>query len=429
MNRQILALAIPNIISNLSVPLLSAVDTILMGHLSAAHLAALGIGSMIFVFLYGNFNFLRMGTTGITAQAYGKEDTKLMANTLARAMIIALLIALPLLLLQAPILSLASYLMNVETGYAHMVDAYFDIRIYTAPAVFMQFAMMGWFFGLQNAIYPLIITIFINVINIILSYYFVNVLDMGIEGAAYGTLIAQYAGVILSFIMIVKYKGILKHISYHDSVQKAPLLGFLNVNKDIFIRTIALTFVLAFFYAQSAKEGKEVLAVMVLLLQFLIWMSFAIDGFANAAESLVGKYYGAKDWVHFRKAIRYSFYWGGGFALLFSLSYYFGGRAILELYTNQTELIEQAMPYMLMVALMPLLSFAAFIWDGVFIGMTASKAMRDAVMLSTLLFLALFYLSKDIHYSWALWISFILFFVFRGVIQSWMFWKRGRGLS
>lgn len=428
MNREVLRLAIPNIISNLSVPLLSAVDTILMGHISSAHLAALGLASMMFVFLYGNFGFLRMGTTGITAQAYGQEDEKLIANTLSRALIVAIMIALPLILLQSQIFSAAAYLMNVEESYADMVTAYFDIRIYTAPAVFLQYAIFGWFFGMQNATYPLIITVFINIVNIILSYYFVNTLGLGIEGAAYGTLIAQYSGLLLSLIMIVKYKGVLQNITYHDSLQKSEFFRFININKDIFIRTVALTFVLAFFYSQSAKEGEQTLSIMILLLQFLIWSSFALDGFANAAESLVGKYYGAKDWIHFRKAIRYSFYWGGGFALFFALVYHFGGRAILELYTNQSELIEQALPFMFLVALMPLLSFAAFIWDGIFIGMTASKSMRNAVILSMLLFLAVFYLTKDINYAWALWSSFILFFVFRGGIQTWMFWKKGRGL-
>lgn len=429
MNREVLRLAIPNIISNLSVPLLSAVDTILMGHISSAHLAALGLASMMFVFLYGNFGFLRMGTTGITAQAYGQEDDKLIANTLSRALIVAIMIALPLMLFQSQIFSVAAYLMNVEVSYHDKVTAYFDIRIYTAPAVFFQYAIFGWFFGMQNATYPLIITLFINIVNIVLSYYFVNTLGLGIEGAAYGTLIAQYAGVGLSLIMILKYKGLLKNITYHDSFQKSHFYRFISVNKDIFIRTVALTFVLAFFYSQSAKEGEQTLSIMILLLQFLIWSSFAMDGFANAAESLVGKYYGAKDWVQFRKAIRYSFYWGGGFALFFTLVYYFGGRTILELYTNQSELIEQAMPFMFLVAVMPLLSFTAFIWDGVFIGMTASKSMRNAVILSMLLFLVVFYLTKEINYAWALWSSFILFFVFRGGIQTWMFWKQGRGLS
>ncbi len=429
MNRQILRLAIPNIISNISVPLISAVDTALMGHLSASHLSALGIGAMIFVFIYGSFNFLRMGTTGLTAQAYGQKDKILMANTLSRALLIALLIALVLILFQVPLLHIASYLMNVKEGYADMVQSYFDIRIYTAPAIFLQFALMGWFFGVQNAIIPLLMTLVINLINIFLSYYFVNTLHMGIEGAAYGTLVAQYSGVVFGFIMIVKYRDILNFISYHDTLQKEKLLRFFSLNKDIFIRTLALTFSLAFFYSQAAKNSEETLAIMILLLQFMIWMSFALDGFANAAESLVGKYYGAKNWILFKKAINYSFYWGGGFALLFSLLYLFFGRTFLELYTNQTQLIDQAMRYIWLVTLFPLLSFAAFIWDGIFVGMMASRSMRDAVVISTLLFIAIFYIFCGIDYAWALWGSFVLFFLFRGGLQTWMFVKRGKNLQ
>ena len=401
----------------------------LMGHLSTSHLAALGVGAMIFVFLYGSFGFLRMGTTGLTAQAFGQEDNTLIANTLSRALMIGLFIALLLILFQTPLYDIASYLMNVEEGYADKVQTYFDIRIYTAPAIFMQFALMGWFFGMQNATIPLLMTLVINFINIALSYYLVNHLHMGIEGAAYGTVVAQYAGVIFGFIMIGKYKDILRLISYHDSFLKSQITRFFSVNRDIFIRTIALTFVLAFFYSQAAKQGEETLSIMILLLQFMIWMSFALDGFANAAESLVGRYYGAKDWRNFHKAIRYSFYWGGGFALFFTIAYFFGARSILELYTNQTHIIELAMPYMWLVALLPLLAFAAFIWDGVFIGMTASKSMRDAVVLSMILFLGLFYLTREMNYTWALWGSFVLFFLFRGAVQTWMFWKKGRELK
>ena len=429
MHRQILRLALPNILSNISVPLISAVDTALMGHLSSSHLAALGIGAMIFVFLYGSFGFLRMGTTGITAQAYGEKNSSLMANTLSRAVLIGLLIALLLLLFQSPLYSIGAYLMNVDPSYADKVRAYYDIRIYTAPAVFLQFALMGWFFGVQNAMIPLLMTLLINLVNIALSYYLVYQHHMGIEGAAYGTLIAQYVGVVFGFIMIGRYHDIIRFISFSSSFQKEPIARFFSVNKDIFIRTVALTFVLAFFYSQAAKNDEETLAIMILLLQFMIWMSFALDGFANAAESLVGRYYGAGEWDKYRQAIRYSFYWGGGFALLFSVVYFFAANPILHLYTNQTSLIEGAMPYMWLVALLPLLSFSAFIWDGVFIGMTASRSMRDAVVSSMVLFLGVFYLTRGIDYIWALWGSFVLFFVFRGVIQTWMFYKRGKELK
>ncbi len=428
MNREILRLAIPNIISNISIPLISAVDTALMGHLSASHLSALGIGAMIFVFLYGSFGFLRMGTTGITAQAYGKKDKTLMANTLSRAFVIGFIIAITLIMIQAPLYKIGAYLMNIDVSYADKVKAYFDIRIFTAPAVFAQYAIMGWFFGLQNATIPLIMTLLINLINLTLSYYLVMQLHMGIEGAAYGTLIAQYIGVIFGLVMLAKYKDILSHYSWRKTLQKKKLLRFFNINKNIFIRTIALTFVLAFFYSQAAKKGEATLAIMILLLQFMIWMAFALDGFANAAESLVGRYYGAKDWKQYKKAIKYSFYWAGGFAIVFSLTYYYGAQIILSLYTNQTTLIHNAMPYMWLVALLPLLSFAAFVWDGVFIGMTATKSMRDAVVVSMVLFLAIFYLTKDINYTWSLWGSFVMFFVFRGAVQSWMFWSKGNKL-
>ena len=429
MNREILRLAFPNILSNISVPLLSTVDTILMGHLSPAHLAALGVAAMIFTFLYGNFNFLRMGTTGISAQAYGRGDSKALTYTLLRALLLAFFLGMMLVLLQKPLIDAGVFLMNVDPSYEKMVRDYFNIRIYTAPGIFMVYALMGWYFGLQNSWYPLWITIFINVLNLGLSLYFVKVLGMGVEGTAYGTLIAQYGGLLLAVGLLYRYRARLTGILWWELFHKEAFLAFLHVNKNIFIRTVALTFVLAFFYAEAAKAGALMLSVMILLLQFMIWMSFAIDGFANAAESLTGKYYGAHNWKLFYKAVRYSFYWGGGFALLFALVYYFGGREILEVYTDQQAVIERAMEFMKWVALMPLLSFGAFIWDGVFIGMTASKSMRDAVMISMLLFLGLFYATHGIDFAWSLWLSFLMFFVFRTLLQSWMFWKYGRKLS
>ncbi len=425
MNRRILRLAIPNIVSNISVPLLSTVDTILMGHLSPAHLAALGVAAMMFTFLYGNFNFLRMGTTGMSAQAYGRDDRVLLTYTLLRALLLGLGLGVLLILLQRPLLDSGIYLMNVAPSYEAMVREYFSIRIYAAPALFMVYALMGWYFGLQNAWFPLWITLFVNLINLVFSIYFVKVLGMGVAGAAWGTLIAQYGGLVLALGLLYRYRERLSNIRWREIFHAEAFGAFLHINQNIFIRTVALTFALAFFYAQAAKGGEMMLSTMILLLQFMIWMSFAIDGFANAAESLVGRYFGAGDWEQFYRAVRYSFYWGGGFALLFALVYYFGGRSILALYTDQQALIENSMRYMLWVALMPLLSFWAFIWDGVFIGMTASRAMRDAVLTSMALFLGLFYLTKGIDFGWSLWLSFLLFFVFRGLIQWRMFRQKG----
>jgi len=428
MNKEILRLAFPNIISNISVPLLSAVDTMLMGHLSTTYLAALGIGSMIFVFLYGNFNFLRMGTTGISAQFYGKDDKKELANTLFRAILLASVCASVLLLFKDWLYGISIVLMNVDSSYESYVRDYFDIRIYTSFALFAQLAIFGWFFGLQDAKSPLFITIAVNIINIFFSVWFVNYLDMGIKGVAYGTLIAQYCGVAFAIFALRKYKGILKHFEFGEIFKIEELRRFLHINSDIFVRTVALTFVLAFFYSQSAKVSKELLSMMVVLLQFLIWMSFAIDGFANATESLVGRYYGAKDWDRFYKAIRYNFYYAFGLAMIFSFVYAFWGREIVELYTQDQDLVNRVSRFLPLVSLLPLISFGAFIWDGVFIGMTASKALRDVVLLSMLLFLAIFYIFKSYDYAFVLWIDFMAFFLFRGILQSYLFYKKRENL-
>ncbi|MCH9812682.1 MAG: MATE family efflux transporter [Epsilonproteobacteria bacterium] len=429
MNREILRLAIPNILSNISVPLLSTVDTALMGHQSSLHLAAVGIAAMVFNLIYWNFGFLRMGTTGMTAQAYGKKDPQKLTNTLSRALFLSLIISLLLILFQEPIIRFIAYAMNVEDSYYPMVEAYFDIRIYAAPATLALYVLFGWFFGVQNAIIPLILTIFINLINIFFSYYFVNVLELGIDGVAYGTLIAQYAGLVLGFLFLYRYKRELVNIKLKAIFDRAQLSKFLNINRDIFIRTVALTFAFAFFYAQSAKEGEMALAITVILLQFLSWISFAIDGFAYATESLVGKYFGAKNWEKFNQAIYYSFYWGFGLASLYALFYYFGGEWILALYTDKIELIEATKPYLLWTVVMGFAGIGAFIWDGVFIGMTASRSMRDSVLYALLFFITLFYFVQPYHSLHLYWLSFILFLLMRGVIQSWMFWRLGRKLG
>lgn len=429
MNKKILALAIPNIVSNISIPLVTTVDTILMGHLSSSHLAALGIVGMIFLFLYGTINFLRRGTTGITAQAFGRDDKALFSKTLYRALFIALGLSLMLLLFQDFIGKLSFYLMNVDLKYEVYAQSYFSIRIYTAPAVFMLYVLIGWFFGMQNAIYPLLITLLINLLNILFSYYFVNVLHLGIEGAAYGTVISQYSGLILAFIFLLKYKNKLYWFPLGEIFKLNELLIFLRINRDIFIRTILLTFSFAFFYAQASKNGEETLTVMILLLQFIVWFAYTIDGFANASESLVGRYYGAKDWSNFAKVIKYTFMWGMGLTVIYMLVYFFFGMTILHLYTNQQGLIERTLFFLPYVSLMPILSFMAYLWDGIFVGMTAVKALRNITIISSLFFITVFYLFKDANFTYALWFSFMNFFFMRGLLQSFLFWREGKGLK
>jgi MATE family multidrug resistance protein len=426
-NREILSLAIPNILSNISVPLLSTVDTALMGHLSSLHLAAVGVASMVFNLIYWNFGFLRMGTTGMSAQAYGEKNHQKLANILARALFLAFVISLFLILFKEPIIKFVSFAMNVEDSYHPLVKDYFNIRIFAAPASLALYVMFGWFFGVQNAWIPLVLTIFVNIVNIATSYYFVNVLDFGIKGVAYGTLLAQYLGLFLAFVFLYRYR--VRRVTVSLVLDKNELLKFLNINKDIFIRTVALTFAFAFFYSQSAKEGEVALAVTVILLQFLSWISFGIDGFAYAAESLVGRYFGAKEWGKFYEVIRYSFYWGFVLALFYGLFYYFFAEQLLELYTDKKELIEGTKPYLFWSVVMSFAGIAAFVWDGIFIGMTASKAMRDSVVLSFVIFVTVFYLLKPYHSLHLFWFSFIMFLFIRGLIQSFMFYKFRKNLK
>ena len=423
MNSSILRLAIPNIVSNISIPLVSAVDTVLMGHLSTLHLAALGIVSMVFLFLYGTMNFLRSGTTGMAAQAFGVKDKRGVSFTLYRALLVALIFAFTLLFLRDPIKEVSFYLLNIDKTLWEYASIYYDIRIATAPAVFILYAITGWLFGLQNAYYPLLITVIVNVSNIVLSYLFVVVFQWGIKGAAYGTLIAQYIGVVSALLLLLKYKVFFIAPKVATLLQKDAILRFFQVNRDIFIRTLLLTFAFAYFNAQAAKAGPDLLAVMVLLLQFVIWFSYFIDGFANAAESLIGRYYGAKDWEKFYKVLRLVFLWAIGFTLLFTLLYTLFTEDLASLYTNQKSLVDAISSYQISLAIMPLLSFTAFIWDGVFIGMTATRTMRNSVTVATILFVSVYSLTKEYFASNALWLSFLGFFLFRGVLQSYYFFR------
>lgn len=429
MNKEILRLAIPNIISNISVPLLSTVDTALMGRLSEVHIGAVGVGAMIFNFIYWNFGFLRMGTTGMTAQAFGQRSSAAMINTLGRALLVVGVLACFLIVLQIPLGKTSFFLMNINQEQEALVSTYFYIRIWAAPATLGLYAFMGWFFGMQNAIFPLILTVVINVINIFLSYLFVRKMGMDVEGVAYGTLIAQYAGLILAiFLFHLRYRKYVEAFQQKALLKWDELKSFLSVNLDIFIRTLCLTFAFGFFYSQSATEGELVLAANVILLQFLNWMSYGVDGFAFASESLVGKYAGQKNKAKTRRAIRLSFVWGMGVAVLFSLLYGFGGETLLHVYTNQQDVIEATRPFLFWMIVFPLLSTPSYLWDGIFIGLTASKAMRNTMLLAISIYLLTFWLAGTTWGNHGLWLTMLLFMVARGVFQHVFFWRKGLAL-
>lgn len=429
MNREILRLAIPNIISNISVPLLSTVDTALMGRMSEVHIGAVGLGAMIFNFVYWNFGFLRMGTTGMTAQAYGKKEDSSIINIFGRAILVVMILAVVILLFQYPIGELSFLLMDTEGTQRELVSEYFYIRVWAAPATLASYAIMGWFFGMQNAIYPLILTVVVNVVNIVVSFFLVYQMGMDVDGVAYGTLIAQYVGLLLGiFLLYWKYRSLFGHLKKSAVLKWGELKRFLQVNADIFIRTFCITFVFAFFYSRSSSEGEMILAVNVILMQFFTWMSYGIDGFAFASESLVGKYAGANNESKTNQAIRLIFLWGMGMAAVFAVAYTFFGDSFLRLFTNQEDVIQAAAPFLIWMILFPLLSTPCFLWDGIFIGLTASKAMRNSMFLALVVFMITYYVANPIWGNNGLWLAMLVFMVARGVFQHYLYWKKGMAL-
>ncbi len=423
MNKEILKLAVPNILANLSVPMLSFVDVALMGHLNdKSYILSIGFGVMIFNFIYWAFGFLRMGITGMTAQEVGRGDINESYRLLFRGLIIAFAGAVLLFLFKDILLQLSLYLIDSNEAVNEQTTTYFDIRIYAAPATLGLYAFIGWFLGKQNATMAMVVTIAVNVLNVLISYYFVVYLSMETAGVAYGTLIAQYTGFGLAVILFILYyrKDLIRE-AFQNIFEMTAIKKFLLVNSDILIRTLCLIFSLSFFKVMSVKEGDTIGAANILLLEFITIAAYGIDGFAFAAESISGKYFGAKDNLKFRKAVRLCFYWGFGLGLTYSLVYLVFGRNILEGLTDQTEVVELALDYLIWLVVFPVLSVVPFVWDGIYIGLTSSKAMRNTMLFSTfIIFVPSYYLLVD-YWDWGnhgLWLAMTLFVLARGISQT-----------
>ena len=420
-NRKILRLAIPNIVANVTIPLLGMVDLSLMGRLgSELYIGAVALGTVIFNFIYWGFSFLRMSTSGFTAQAYGKHDYGEEASLLYRSVIIALCLGLLIIVLQAPIVWLSFLFINGSEEVEALARSYFSIRIWAAPATLGLYAISGWMLGMQNARYPMVIAILVNAFNILMSIVFIRFFGMKSDGVALGTVCAQYLGIITAvFLLLKKYKNQLLRYDRKQIADIQKLLAFFRVNSDIFIRTFCVIVVFAFFTSQSASASDSVLAVNSMLLQFLLLFSFFIDGFAFAGEALTGKYIGRNDFRSLKQLVRLLFVWGAGLAFAYSAVYLFANKLILRILTNNQALIDQSSDYLFWVVLIPVISFASFIWDGIYIGATASKAMRNTMLAATLLvFVPAYYFLEKAIGNHSLWLAMSLFMLSRGIFQA-----------
>lgn len=419
-SQRILHIAIPSIISNITVPLLGLIDVTIVGHLgSASYIGAIAVGGMLFNMIYWIFGFLRMGTSGLTAQSYGAHDLKEVTRILLRSTGISLMLALALLILQYPIRLIAFELIDTSAEVQQLATLYFHICIWGAPATLGLYSFSGWFIGMQNSRFPMFIAITQNIVNIVASLLFVFVFGMKVEGVALGTLIAQYAGLFMAYLLWLRYyRPLRKYISRKQLFTHDAMKRLFQVNRDIFLRTLCLVAVTVFFTSTGAAFGDVVLAVNTLLMQLFTLFSYIMDGFAYAGEALTGKYIGAGNRQELQRTIRHLFGWGIALSLAFTLLYGIGGKEFLGLLTNEQSVISASGDYFYWVLAIPLAGFAAFLLDGICIGATSTNIMQKAMVVASGSFFLIYYSLHNVLHNHALWLGFIVYLALRGIMQA-----------
>ena len=416
-DRQVWRIAAPMILSNLSVPLLGMVDTGVTGHLdSPAYLGAVAIGASIFGFLYTGMNFLRMGTTGMAAQRFGAGDNDGLRVSLGQGLVVATAIALVLIAMQKPIGLLAMDLIGAKGEVREFALTYFWVRIWSAPGTLANFVLIGWFLGLQNARVPLLLFLTINSVNIALDLLFVVVLGMRVEGVALASVIAEYAGLATGLTFAARA------LMTHEGQWPLPRLvrlrayaAFFSINTNLFVRTVALMFTFAFVTAQGTRLGSLILAANAVLMNLQNLTSFALDGIAHAAEAMVGKAIGERQRTALEQSVRLCLKWSLIFAVLIAAAYAIGGRSLVRLLTDLPDVRESAMRFLPWLVVSPLVSVWPFLYDGVYVGATRAREMRNIMLVSTVIvFLPAWYLLRG-YGNHGLWLAFMLFMASRGI--------------
>ncbi|MCK5831731.1 MAG: MATE family efflux transporter [Methylococcales bacterium] len=408
------------ILSNISTPLLGLIDAAVLGHLNSENFLAAGtLGGLIFSFIFWGFGFLRMGTTGLTAQAFGENNKDELNWVLIRAIVIALIISIFLLLFHQAIASISFLLLESSDSVELLALKYFEIRIWSAPATLCLYVLMGWFLGRQNVRVPLLVVLITNIVNICLDLLFVNYFDWKIEGVALASVIAEYIGLLIALSSVTFYirkQNYFWRWEYFARMDKFKAM--LLINSHIFVRTWCLIFAFAFFSAQAAKMGAVTLAANSILLNFQNFMAYALDGFAHAAEALVGRAMGAKNRVMGRQAILTACLWSFVVALFFSGLYFYLGQQIINLLTGLTHVKELAYFYLPWVVAMPLVSFLCYLFDGIFIGLMLTKEMRNTMLFSLFcVYFPLWYFTQDMG-NQGLWIAMLGFMFARSLTMA-----------
>jgi len=393
-NRDILKLALPSILANITVPLVGMVDIAVAGHLdtsAAVMIGGIAIGSMLFDLLYWNFGFLRVGTGGLAAQAYGRGDHKECARILTRALGIAVACALVLIAIQWVFVKAAFLVVDCTPEVRELASQYFFIRIWAAPATLSLMAFKGWFIGMQDSVSPMTTDLVVNGMNILMSIVLAMV--MGFSGIAAGTVVAQYSGLLTaSVLLLVKYRR--TTLSHLDSSElKSVFKGsetrrFFVMNADLYVRSLCFIAIYIGFTVISARYGDTLLAVSSIIMKLLMIFSYFTDGFAYAGEALTGKYIGAKDRMMVRQTVKWTFVWSMAIALMFMAIYQFAGVPMLKMMTSDHIVVAASREYLPWLLLMPVMGCAAFTWDGIYIGATASRAIRNSMLWAVVAFFA-----------------------------------------
>ena len=416
----------PSIVSNITVPLLGMIDLAITGHLgNQSFIGAIAVGSMLFNIMYWMFGFLRMGTSGLTAQAFGESNKEKITETLYQGVTVSAAISLILLVLSPLIFIGAMEFIAPSPEVRELVGKYFRICVAGIPASLLLFVLNGWYIGMQNTRIPMTIAISQNILNILASIFFVYGIGMKLEGIALGTVIAQWGGALASIWLLRKRYGEYIHQSnsFKKTVLNSNLSQYLLVNRDIFFRTLCLIGIHFYFIAAGAKGGDTILAVNAVFMQFFTLYSYFIDGMAYAGEALVGKAVGARDKVGYAKTLHGLFILSGLLTLLFTLVYAFFNADLLTLFTDNEDVLKSSKDYLLWTLFFPICGMAAFIWDGVYIGATLPRYMLLSTLLGIIVFFALYLSLSPMFENHALWLAFLSNLAVRGIILT-MFKER-----
>ncbi len=429
-NREILRLAIPSIISNITVPLLGIVDVAIVGHIGDEnYIGAIAIGSMIFNVIYWLFGFLRMGTSGFTSQAFGAGNTQATAYVLRKMLVLSFGVAAAFVLFQLPIRHLAFLLMGVNNDIHPLVATYYNIVVWGAPATLGLYVLTGWLVGMQNTRVPMWVSIAQNIINIAASALLVFAFRMGIAGVAIGTLVAQWAGFVMSLLSLRSCYAQEWHTALSNAITKLQshteifTISFFSANRDIFLRTLCLVSVNLFFTAAGSRQGAMMLSVNTLLMTFFTLFSYVMDGFAYAGEALAGRYFGARDTASLNRLAQRLLGWGMALSVAFSLIYLLAGETILALLTDKQPVVVAAADYRLWAVMVPLTGFAAFVFDGIFIGITATRAMFMSCFVGAIAFFLIYYSLFGEWHNHALWLALNIYLALRGVVLAVVFMR------